>query len=73
MQPHCTESVLVPLTSDEHRMVLALTQLRHASPGDVLRELIGLPREEELPPPGRPPLRLVTSRSAAAERPERAR
>ncbi len=65
MRARCTESVLVHLTRDEHRMVVALTELRHATPGDVLRELIGLPREDELPPPSPPALRLVTSRLAA--------
>ena len=65
MRSRCTESVLVRLTPDEHRMVVALTQLRKATPGDVLRELIGLPRESELPAPARAALRLVTSSGLA--------
>ena len=68
MRERFTESVLVRLTSDEHRLVTMLASLRHTTSGDVLRELLGLPSEEALERAPRTELQLVASTPIGARR-----
>jgi hypothetical protein len=61
------ESVLVRLTPQEHHLLVRLMEVRQQSPSDVLRELLGLPPEQEVTPT-RPRLRLISA-LASPERP----
>lgn len=61
MPSPCTESVTVRLTPQERQLLEGLAEVRRVATSELLRELLGLDREEELWRHARPPLRLVSA------------
>jgi hypothetical protein len=60
MASSCTE-VEVRFTADEHRLLEDLAAMRRMSISDVVREMMGFEREDEIGRAARPPLRVVSA------------
>jgi hypothetical protein len=59
MASSLTEEIAIRVTPGERTLILGLAEMREIEPSDLLRELIGLGREDELG--SAPRLRLVSA------------
>jgi hypothetical protein len=61
MDSPCTETVALRLTPQERRLLEGLAEVRRIGVNDLLRELLGLEREDDLRRHVRPRLRVVSA------------
>jgi hypothetical protein len=61
MRSPCTELLILRLTPQERELLEGLAEVRRMTVSDLLRELMGLEREEEIRQRARPQLRLVSA------------
>jgi uncharacterized protein (DUF1778 family) len=61
MPSPCTEMIEVRFTADEHRLLEDLAAMRRMSISDVVREMMGFEREDEIRRTARPSLRVISA------------